>query len=238
MTTETPTDVQETPVQSQQGEERQDANLESLSGKAPESTSQEESVTSPPSDQEYNFRQLRESKEQLERKVADLEREMYSSRRKEPEPEPEQDSLRDDDLVEGKHLRKMLKEIDRRLKQRELDQLPDQMRGRFPDYEQVVTHERIERLKKEEPELYATFSDPNQNPRNVAVAVYRHLKAREKGTTEASRKLQANAKKPRSPQEAEAGSSPLHEANAFANGLTPELQQRLWKEMEECASRF
>ena len=54
------------------------------------------------------------------------------------------------------------------------------------------------------------------------------------------RKAQENSAKPRpmasvSPQQ---GESPLSHANAFANGLTPELQKQLWKEMQDAKKGF
>ena len=46
--------------------------------------------------------------------------------------------------------------------------------------------------------------------------------------------VQSNHKKPLSAQ-AIKGSGALHEANVFANGLTPDLKKKLQKEMAEAA---
>ena len=81
--------------------------------------------------------------------------------------------------------------------------------------------------------------DTSTSFRAKAVSAYKHIKKLglyTEDTYQADRDLaQRNAAKPKplvsvSPQQ---GDSPLSRANAFANGLTPELQKQLRQEMED-----
>jgi hypothetical protein len=116
------------------------------------------------------------------------------------------------------------------------------IRSQFPDYDNVVNMETIKALKQTEPELAASLY-ANPNFLEKAIGTY---KAIQKLGLQVSNEYDAdkaiahkNAAKPRtltsiSPQQ---GESPLSRANAFANGLTPELQKQLWKEMQELRKR-
>jgi hypothetical protein len=77
----------------------------------------------------------------------------------------------------------------------------------------------------------------NPNFYSQAKSAYRAIKmygfAKEDAYSKQRDTVQKNVSKPRplssvSPQE---GQSPLSRANAFAEGLTPELASELWKEM-------
>lgn len=198
-----------------------------------ESTSQETQISSQEAQEvkskEYNFKKLREEKERLE---AELQK--FRSQQEILEKEEE---LAEDDIVEGRHL----KRLEQLILQKELETVPDKLRGKFEDFDQVVTKENLEKLKETEPELF--FSIQSGDGRSASglyakgVAAYKTLKGL--GLTPDNQNLmkqkdhvQSNHKKPLSAQ-AIKGSGALHEANVFANGLTPELKKQLQKEMAE-----
>ena len=192
------------------------------------------------SDKDKNFARLRETKEQLERE----NRELRSSiqRQEKPPAEVEEDDLGidDDDIVEGKVVRKLYKEL-RNLKssyeREKIASIPDRLRSKFVDFEQVVTQENVEKLKHSEPELYASVTT-GSDLYTKGVSAYKTLKALGIAKTDlyTSQKEQAqsNHLKPLSAQ-AIKGQGALSEANIFAKGLTSELKAQLQKEMKEAA---
>lgn len=180
---------------------------------------------------EFNFKKLREEKERLEAELRD-----YRAKQEASEKEEE---LGEEDLVEGRHLKRLENLIIRK----ELEAVPEKLRGKFEDFDQVVTKENLEKLKDTEPELfYSIQSGDGTNADGLyakGVAAYKTLKGlgyspEEKNLMKQKDQAQSNHKKPLSAQ-AIKGSGALHEANAFANGLTPELKKQLQKEMAEAA---
>ncbi len=167
------------------------------------------------------------------------------------QPEEEEDFVTtlDDDLVEGKHLKKAERRADRRFKKLEEtikkyqkhtqeSAVESQLRRKYNDLDQVLTHENIAALREVEPEIAASLATVT-DLKTQAVSAYKIIKklgiykvdhyAADRNTA------QKNVNKPRSlhsvaPQQ---GNSPLSQANAFANGLTPELKKKLYKEMVE-----
>ena len=106
------------------------------------------------SDKEYNFNQLRKSKEQLENRVGELEGHlktmMEPSYQAVPAQAPQNDfDIGDDDLAEGKHLKKLSQKIDNLHRQAESSQRVAQaakLTSKFSDFNEVVTKENIENL--------------------------------------------------------------------------------------------
>ena len=199
---------------------------------------------------ERNFRELRKKAERAEQ-----EREMYRQRvaqleaAQKPEAtdaEPDDISLGDDDIMEGRHAKQMAKKYKKleaevqSLRQKTAEDITEtRIRSRFPDYYEVVNEDTLRALTIDDPELaYTIQSSPDFY--NKAILAYKEIKKRglseESTYVRDSRLIQSNASKPRpivsaSPQQ---GSSPLTHANMFANGLTKELAAYLNKEMEEC----
>jgi len=144
--------------------------------------------------------------------------------------------LKDDDLVDGKHLNK----VDSKLRNLEAhlyeDRIQSYLTSKYPDFHKVVCDENINILKDTDPELAMTIgSSPDLY--NKAVAAYKIIKnlgIYKENNYEAERKrVELNATKPRplnsiAPRR---GESPLGEANKFENGLTEELKKNLLKEM-------
>ena len=117
------------------------------------------------------------------------------------------------------------------------------LKAQFSDFDRIVSKENIESLRESYPEVAASIH-ANPDLYGRAVAAYTLIKqfgiAKDQ-LIEADRALvQKNAAKPRpmasiSPQQ---GDSPLSKANAFANGLTDDLKNQLWKEMTQDAKSF
>lgn len=191
------------------------------------------------SDKDQNFRELRESKRQVEAENRELREQMERFARPQApaqvaEEEPE---LSDDDLVEGKHLKRYIQRLESRLEQRDNAAVPDRLKAKFADFEQVVTPENVEKLKQAEPEMYATLVS-GKDIYTKGVAAYKALKSfgivKNDPYVADKESVQKSHSRPMSAQAVE-GHGALHEANAFAKGLTPELRKQLYQEMVEAS---
>jgi len=234
-------EVQEEVVESQSNEEIQEQ---------PEELPEQQIETKA----QANFRTLRQEKERLElenkeamRKLAEYE----NSKNKQPQEEEDLDiNLNDDDLFEGKHYKKLAKKLKKQeevLKQYQqqvnLTSTEARLKAQYSDFDQVVSEVNIKALQNQEPELAATIAS-NNDIYSKAVAAYKMIKRLgihvEDNYTLDKQLAQQNAKKPKplasvSPQQ---GDTPLSKANAFANGLTPELQKQLLREMNEASKNY
>lgn len=196
-------------------------------------------------DGERNFRMLRQEKARLDRELEEERR--LRKQLEEQQALTSEPSLGDDDIVEGKHYNKVRKEqqqLRNELKAAKEEiqymTLEARVKARYSDFDQVFTKENIDKLNDQYPELVSSMaSDPDKYKQAVnTYTLIKKLRVNEGDPyMEDKQKIQANAVKPRplasmSPQE---GGHPLERANAFANGLTTELQRQLWKEMQECA---
>ena len=214
-----------------------------------EAQSQDTQQPSPESSEEnskeYNFKQLREVNKQLEIRLEKYEARLEGvetsskSSSSQAENKAEEDlEIGEEELVEGRHLKKALSRIEKILYQKELEAIPDKLRGKYEDFDQVVTKENLEKLNETEPELYRTIRSGNDLYAK-GVAAYKTLKGlgyipEDENLMKQKDHVQNNHKKPLSTQ-AIRGSGALHEANIFANGLTPDLKKQLQKEMAEAA---
>ena len=208
--------------------------------------------------QRERFKNIREAKERAERERDALMAQIIQMQQANNRPvqntnpaqevEPEEDfdfDIDDETLVEGKHAKKILQELQKVKKemrkyqsQSEGSAVEARIKANFPDFDQVVSKENVEILNYEFPEIAQSLRD-TPNFYNKAVAAYSVIKrfgiGQEKEDLYAADKAKAiaNAKKPRplasaAPQQ---GDSPLSKANAFANGLTEEMKAQLRKEM-------
>ena len=197
---------------------------------------------------EDNIKALRESKLQAERERDALLAQMMAMQSKAPEkniiPESEESdfSLNDEDLVDGKTLKKYAKEL--RATKKELKEaqsanynaiIESRIKSDFPDIEQVASVENIEYLKVKFPFIASSLAS-TPDLYNKAAATYTMIKSLgiyKDDSFNDGEKMKKNLEKPRtltsiSPQK---GDTPLSHANAFASGLTPELKSQLLKEM-------
>lgn len=177
------------------------------------------------SDADRNWKQMREKQRELERRIAFYEDELA----KKKEPEEVEDP---NDLVDRRSLQKALSRLEGQLQQQKLEAVPDRLRSKYNDFDQVVSEENVLKLKETEPELFTSLS-AGKDPYAVGVAAYKMLKSTgiaKPSNDEMKAQVAANAKKPVS-SNAIKGQGALHEANAFA-ALTPERKAALYKEMQ------
>ena len=207
-----------------------------------------------------NFRNLREARERAEWERDTLKGQMLEMQRamqgqypsqlskNQQQPEPEIDDFNfdvaDDALLEGKDAKRLVQELQNVKKQ--LKKFSSQstetaveakIRATYPDFNNVVSQENVSRLNEEYPEIAQTLRD-TPDLYNKASAAYSIMKkfGIYKDMTYEEDKMKAikNAQKPRpvasvNPQQ---GDSPLSKANAFANGLSKDLQKQLLEEMK------
>ena len=168
----------------------------------------------------------------------------------EPEEKDWFDGLDPESLVEGKQLKNIAQEMKAMKKQlREQQQqsqdmiLQNKLRTQYPDIDSVVNKETIDLLNEQYPIEAAALGEMT-NKYSQAVLAYSTIKNlglyQQKGQEMKKSayesdvlRAKANAAKPRplasvNPQQ---GDSPLSKANAFANGLTPDLKAQMLKEM-------
>lgn len=188
---------------------------------------------------EYNFKQMRETLQQRDEEIRVLRNRDESFKEKELREE----ELGEDDLVEGKHLKKGLADIKDIIRRKELDTVPDKLKSKFEDFNDVVTKENLEKLQKTEPELFQSLQLEDRRKVSAGdlfvkgIAAYKTIKSlgishENQEYMNKKEHIQSNHNKPMSVQ-AIKGAGAIHKANAFANGLTPELQKQLQKEMTE-----
>ena len=214
----------------------------------PEAVKEQEIETQKESSKEINFKNLRLKNEQLEREHTEALRRLkeYESPKNKVVEEDDLDiNIGDDDLFEGKHYKKIQKQLKKQ--QEEIRKYQNQvqltatevkLKAQYPDFDKVINEDNINRLREAEPEISEAIAS-TQDTYSKAVTAYKMIKKLgiyvEDNFEQERQVAQKNALKPKplasvAPQQ---GESPLTRANAFANGLTPELKQQLWKEMQE-----
>ena len=205
--------------------------------------------------QQVNFKALRMEKERLERENADAMRRLAEYEKQQTAPKEQEEDLEinigDDDLFEGKHYRKLQKQLQRQQddlrkyqEQNRATATESRLRSKYSDFDKVLSSENVKRLMDSEPEIAVSISS-TKDLYNKAVAAYKMIKKfgiYVEDNYESDRNIaKQNSMKPKplasvSPQQ---GDSPLSKANAFADGrLTPELKRQLRKEMEEASQGY
>jgi hypothetical protein len=208
--------------------------------------------------QEENFKAIREAKERAERerdlllsKLVEMQAQQQPKQKIQEEiiEQPEEDfdfTMNDDDLLEGKHAKRLVAELKKMKSEMKSyktatynNSVESKIKNNFPDFESVVSQENVAILNEEFPELAASLRDTS-DIYNKAAAAYSVIKRmgiyKEQDSFMKEKQIAiANSKKPRplasvSPQQ---GDSPLSKANAFANGLTPELKEQMRREMNQ-----
>lgn len=204
--------------------------------------SEAESQQSIDSDKELNFRKLREAKEQLEKENRELRSyyEKLNVQNGSIESSANDFDIADDELVEGKVLKKIYNELNslkKNYEEEKSSQIPDRLKTKFSDFNEVVTRENIDKLKESEPELYASITSGNDLYAK-GVSAYKTLKAlgiaKSDHYQEQKKQVQENQSRPVSTQSIK-GQSALSDANIFAKGLTPELKRQLQEEMRNAS---
>ncbi len=205
--------------------------------------------------QAKNFRQLREAKEKAERERDELLKYLQQQKQQQqpeiPQPSEEDDfAINPDDLVEGKHLKKFAsavksqvqKELQKYQQELTVTQQRTKLRTDYQDFDKVVNEDTLAILELRYPEIYNTLNTSNGGIYNTGVSTYtmmRNLGIVSDNFESDRNRIKQNTSKPKpvtsiSPQKAE---SPLSQVNAFANGLTSDLQKQLWAEMNSARKR-
>lgn len=189
---------------------------------------------------EYNFRQMErrlKEQEQLNKELIGVLKAKENPPQQEdvlPEPSP-------DDIPEWKHVKSYAEKIaEKKFKelsaQQERARLPELVKQRLPDFEKVVTPDRIQKLEQENPALAQAFSlaaDPYTAAYSYLKALYREEPKKEDPVAmEEAQKILENSKKPLS-SNAVGRAGALKNANAFAK----KSKDALYKEMMSAASR-
>ena len=200
---------------------------------------------------ERNFRELREKTERLERERNDLARRMAEIEQRNqpamPEPEPEF-NFGDDDLVEGKVLKKIAKNFEKKLEnyqrqQRELT-TESMLKARYNDFDSIVNENSITKLREKYPEVAQSLQS-QQDPYAKLSAAYTLIKdlglyeSNSPQYEEEKAIIQKNLKQPRaagtmSPQ---TGTTPLQQANEFAKRYSASMDEKIRAEVESLIKR-
>lgn len=188
-----------------------------------------------------SFKELREKAKQLER-----ERDEYMRKLQEAQEHKDSEdlSIGDSDLAEGKHLKKLQAEVKRLRQESEankqqssLTQTEIRIKSQYTDFDKVVSPDNIAQLRESYPELAASIN-ANGDLYSKAVSAYTMIKKlgihQDPIYNSEKARIAQNATKPKpsatiAPQKAD---SPLQQANAFSQGLTPALRDQLRAEME------
>lgn len=206
----------------------------------PEQPQEQVAAPQQETDSARNFRAIREAKERVERERDELYNRLKQIEARQA-PTPEDDiNLRPDDLVEWRVVQKKINQLEQKFSQAQQQTqehtVEARLKAQYADFDQVVNKDTIETLRLTHPEIAQTINE-STNLYSKAVSAYTMIKKLgiipDADVKRDMQRAQANISKPKplasiNPQQAD---SPLSHANAFANGLTKELQEQLRKEM-------
>lgn len=194
-------------------------------------------------DQAYNWGEARRKMQELERKAQEQDELIRRLQAQTPQEKDDLESLTDDDIVTVSQAKKLAVKMAQQVaenvvKQKDLSTLEDRINVKYPDFQDVVSRDAIEKLKVDEPELalsLATMQDPYQQ----AVAAYKLLKkiGGKDALTQEQKKAIENRSKPQSSSTIVKNSA-IGNAHLFENGLTPELKKQLYQEMQQAMKGF
>lgn len=202
-----------------------------------------------------SWRILRLAKEKAERERDEAIRyaQLNQSFNKPQEEKPiskQRTKLSPDVLVEGSHVNDLDDEL-QQLKQQLLRQQQQsynensklRLKTKFNDFDSVVNQDTLEMLQVLQPEIAQTLNS-TQDLYAAGITAYNIIKnlglKSEAHYENDIKRIQTNAAKPKpmvsiNPQQ---GESALSRANAFASGLTPELKDQLYKEMQAARRNY
>jgi len=179
---------------------------------------------------------------------------LYEYERSLKQQQPQQNAepelnINADDLLEGKHLKPVYKEL-QELKQQLyksqqeaiLASTEARIKSQYGDFDKVVSSENLELLKYTYPELANTINSSN-DLYNKAVSAYLMIKQtgiyKEQTFDAEKKRIHDNSLKPRLAPAGNAteGDTPLSKANLFSGGLTDDLKKQLAKEMFEARQK-
>lgn len=199
----------------------------------------EEQVSQPvqQSDADRNWAEARRKMRELE-KIAEQQQQMIEKLTSKEAPEDDLSSLSDDDIVTAKQAKALAKKMAREAaeevaRRNEESTFESKLRQEYPDLDDVISTENIEKLKRDNP-LVADSIKKISDPYAQAVMAYNVMKNMTKPTQDRA-KAALNAKKPVSGQAIAKQASPMGNVGLYENGLTAEVKANLYKEMQEAA---
>jgi hypothetical protein len=223
------------------------------------SKSQEVQSSSQESQKETSMRILRERAEAAERRSLELERMMQlnmsqqQSNKMQVVDNDDDFDISDDTYIEGKHLKKYVKNLKQELKntkrqfeefnqQNALTQAEMRLKNQFNDFETVVNKENLEKLQQQKPALYRTIL-ANTDIYDKGYTAYELIK--NSGLLidqyqELDKKVEENKSKPRSAANAspQSGDTPLTRIGDYDRRiLSEDRKNQLRKQVEE-AKRY
>lgn len=170
-----------------------------------------------------NWRKIRERNKELERQNKEI-----NERLAQREQQAQKKELDPDDIPSWRDVNEALTEL--------------KLKSEFPDFNKVVNHENLRKLKEQDPDLAMMIYNNPDLYKQSAVA-YRAIKKMGIFDSQSERDKEVinnNRTKPRtitsmSPQEGASG--PLSHANIFSQGLTSDLKAQLWKQTNEARKK-
>jgi hypothetical protein len=212
--------------------------------------------------QAKNFREMRMQMAQRDREIEELRQLINSQKQAAVQQKADEEADREfsfdpEDLANGGHLNAMakrMKVLEKKLQQTQQQSeeakkqaykadVEQHLRRIYPDFDSVISNENVEKFAQQYGALAKSIAnDPDYF--NQCSAAYMAIKNTGISTAATYQpqidRIKQNMAKPRpltsiAPQQAE---SPLARANAFAEGLTPELQKSLNAEMNLARRRI
>jgi len=188
---------------------------------------------------EYNFREARKAIEERNRRIQELEYQLQNQQQSQVSHD-ESDELEDvgaDDYLTRRQAEQLaLRKAQELIAAQEKNTLEDRTRGKFKDYDDVVTDENVRELIEDDRDL----ADSISNSPNPYATAYKMIKKssfyQDKGKkpSREEEKIVKNSQKPVSANAIQ--SRPLAQANNYAFGSEDE-RRALYREMTEFASR-
>jgi hypothetical protein len=232
-----------------------------------ETEQQEESTEPAPKDAKQSWRELSEKAakadalqkerdqylELLKQIHENSVRQQQQSQYKEPEEEFDYSSIDDDDLPDGKTVKKLIKSEQKKRERLEQyikdqqqiqyeNQILHEMKSKFGDFDSVVNKENITKFRELRPGLARSLY-ANPDLREKAIETYYAIKDlgiyEPVSYTQDRDRVKKNASKPKSTQSlgGRESNDPLSYANAFSEGLTEELKRKLYETAKKKAGR-
>jgi hypothetical protein len=213
--------------------------------KEPKKEENVQTETGSSSNEVQNWRILRERLDRLEherdaalKKLQEREQQSLKTNNN----HEDEATFSDDDLIEGKDLRRWEKKNAQRIAQLEEKLIESNLKAQFPDFYDIVTPESLKTLRDLDPELAESIA-VNPNIHSKSVAAYRAIKryglVAQKEYRHNQERLQKNEKKPltTSSLSPQLGETPLSKANDFANDHSSEYLDQVWREMLDIRKR-
>lgn len=244
-------------VQSEQTVDSQSATADNTETNESEST---EELTQQQSVPKESWKTIRDRAKAAEQRAEALQRELEEARNSSlpgnysgyDQPQEDLDfNIDDDAIAEGKHVKKMQKQlkdmqaqIKQYQKQSQLSDVRSTLKNQYPDWDKVFNQENLAKLEMLEPEIAYTLNSTS-DAYKAGISAYKMIKKLgimepEDNFQQDKAAIQRNAAKPKpmaslNPQK---GDGPLSQANAFANGLTDDLRKQMMKEMNDARKGY